>query len=193
MKIDTMRIKLKKMLSEERWRHSINTSQIAYDLASKYGADPNKAEIAGLLHDCAKDIEFNELIKIVEKNKIQVDDIIKKIPKLFHPLVGEFIAKKEFNIQDSNILRAIKLHSTGADKMSTLDKIIYLSDKIEPLRNMEGIEKARKMANKNLDKAVLMVLDKGLLYLIRRGLLIYPITIEARNNILNKVVMLDVW
>jgi len=72
--------------------------------------------------------------------------------------------------------------------MSLLDKIIYLSDKIEPLRNNEGVEEVRKMVWKDLNRAVLMVLDKGLIYLISKGSLINPISIEARNNILSKVV-----
>jgi len=74
--------------------------------------------------------------------------------------------------------------------MSLLDKIIYLSDKIEPLRNMNGVEEVRKMAEINLDKAVLMALNIGLLYLISKDLLIHPISIEARNNILSKVVFI---
>lgn len=193
MEISLMRIKLKKMLSKKRWEHSINTSQVAYDLALRYGVDPAKAEVAGLLHDCAKDIEINELKSIVKENKLKIDDVIKKIPKLLHPLVGTIIAEREFNIQDADILQAIKSHSTGIVKMTTLDKIIYLSDKIEPLRYIEGVEEARKIVKKkDLDRAVLIMLDKGLLSLIKRGLLIHPVTIAVRNNILNKVNMLYV-
>jgi len=162
------------MLSEERLEHSVNTSKIARKLAMKYDYDADKAEIAGLLHDCAKDLDYKTLEKVVLEYNIELDEIIRKIPKLLHPLVGAVIAKKEFNIQDAIILKAIKAHSTGAAQMSLLDKIIYLSDKIEPLRNMNGV--------------VLMALDMGLLYLISKDLLIHPISIEARNNILGKVV-----
>ncbi|MEA1940549.1 MAG: bis(5'-nucleosyl)-tetraphosphatase (symmetrical) YqeK [Candidatus Caldatribacteriota bacterium] len=192
MKIRLMRIKLKKMLSKKRWEHSINTSQVAYDLALRYGVDPVKAEVAGLLHDCAKDMETDELKSILKKNKLKIDAVIKTIPKLLHPLVGAIIAKREFNIKDVDILQAIRSHSTGMVKMTTLDKIIYLSDKIEPLRRIEGVEEARKMVKKDLDKAVLIMLDKGLISLIKRDLLIHPTTIAARNNILNKVGMTDV-
>src|SRR5665648_206688 len=176
--IDLIKISLKEMLGEERLEHSVNTSKIARKLAIKYDYDADKAEVAGLLHDCAKDLEYN----------IELDEIIRKIPKLLHPLAGAAIAKKEFNIQDPVILKAIKAHSTGAAQMSLLDKIIYLSDKIEPLRNMNGVEEVRKMAEINLDRAVLMALDMGLLYLISKNLLIHPVSIEARNNILSKVV-----
>jgi len=176
------------MLGEERLEHSVNTSKIARKLAIKYNYDADRAEVAGLLHDCAKDLDYNSLEKMVLKYSIELDKIIQKIPKLLHPLVGASIAKKEFNIQDPVILKAIKAHSTGAVQMSLLDKIIYLSDKIEPLRNMNGVEEVRKMAEKNLDRAVLMALDKGLIYLINKGSLIHPISIEARNNILSKVV-----
>jgi len=186
--LDLIKISLKKILGEERLEHSVNTSKVARKLAIKYDCDADKAEVAGLLHDCAKDLDYKTLEKMVFEYNIELDEIIRKIPKLLHPLVGAVIAKKEFNIQDAVILKAIKAHSTGAAQMSLLDKIIYLSDKIEPLRNMNGVEEVRKMAEINLDKAVLMALDMGLLYLISKDLLIHPISIEARNNILSKVV-----
>ncbi len=188
MDLDLIKISLKKILGEERLEHSVNTSKVARKLAIKYDCDADKAEVAGLLHDCAKDLDYKTLEKMVFEYNIELDEIIRKIPKLLHPLVGAVIAKKEFNIQDPVILKAIKAHSTGAAQMSLLDKIIYLSDKIEPLRNMNGVEEVRKMAEINLDKAVLMALDMGLLYLISKDLLIHPISIEARNNILSKVV-----
>lgn len=188
MDIDLITLRLKEMLGEERLEHSVNTSKVARRLAIKYNYNADKAEVSGLLHDCAKDLDCKSLEKMVLKYSIELDEIIQKIPKLLHPLVGAAIAKKEFNIQDPVILKAIKAHSTGAAQMSLLDKIIYLSDKIEPLRNMNGVEEVRKMAEKDLDGAVLMALDKGLIYLISKGSLIHPISIEARNNILNKVV-----
>lgn len=190
MDIDSMKLKLKGMLGEKRLEHSINTSKIARRIAIKYDYDADKAEIAGLLHDCAKDLEYKTLQKIIKENNIEVDEIMQKIPKLLHPLVGAVIAKKEFNVQDPIILEAIKIHSTGAAQMSLLDKIIYLSDKIEPSRNMKGVEETRKMAEIDLNRATLMALDQGLIYLISNNLLIHPISIEARNNMLSKAVFI---
>jgi len=177
-------------MSEERLEHSINTSKMARKLAIKYNYNADKAEVAGLLHDCAKDLDYEKLKKTIRECNIKMDKFTAKIPKLLHPLAGAAIAKKEFNIQDPVILKAIKVHSTGAARMSLLDKIIYLSDKIEPLRNVSGVEKLRKMAEKDLDRSVLIIIDKGLLYLINKGSLIHPISIEARNNILSKVVFI---
>ncbi len=188
MDIDLIKLRLKEIMSKERFEHSVNVSRIARELALKYDCNVTKAEIAGLLHDCAKDLDYKTLEKMVFEYNIKTDEIIQKIPKLLHPLVGAAIAEKEFNIQDPAILKAIKAHSTGAAQMSLLDKITYLSDKIEPLRNNEGVEEVRKMVWKDLNRAVLMVLDKGLIYLISKGSLIHPISIEARNNILSKVV-----
>jgi len=188
--INLITLRLKEMMGEERLEHSVNTSKVARRLAIKYNYSADKAEVAGLLHDCAKDLDYKSLEKMVLKYSIELDEIIQKIPKLLHPLVGAAIAKKEFNIQDPVILKAIKTHSTGAAQMSLLDKIIYLSDKIEPLRSMNGVgvEEVRKMAEEDLDRAVLTALDKGLLYLISKGSLIHPISIETRNNILSKVI-----
>ncbi len=179
------------MVSKERFEHSINVAQVAQRLALKYGGDITKAEVAGLLHDCAKDLDYSTQKKMLIKYNIKIDKFSQKIPKLLHPLIGAAIAEKEFNIKDPIILKAIRVHSTGAPRMSLLDKIIYLSDKIEPLRNNDGIEEVRKIAEFSLDKAVLKVMDSGLLHLIRRGLLIHPATIGARNNVLAKVALLD--
>ena len=186
--IDLMKLKLKEIFGEKRLEHSVNTSEIARKLAIKYDYDADKAEIAGLLHDCAKDLDYKTLEKIILEYNIELDEIIQKIPKLLHTLVGVVIAKREFNIQDPVILDAIKRHSTGAAQMSLLDKIIYISDKIEPSRNMNGVEEIRKMVEIDLNRATLMALDQGLIYLISKNLLIHPISIEARNNILSKVV-----
>lgn len=189
MDMELIKVRLREMMSRERFEHSINVSQVARKLALKYNYDDvTKAEVAGLLHDCAKDLDYSTLEKMIVKYNIKTDEIIRKIPKLLHPLVGAAIAEKEFNIQDPAILKAIRSHSTGASQMSLLDKIIYLSDKIEPLRNNDGVEETRKIAEFSLDKAVLKVLDRGLLYLISKGSLIHPVTIEARNDILGKVV-----
>ena len=187
MKIDSMKTKLSKMLNKERLKHSINTSVVARELALKYGCDANKAEIAGLLHDCAKNLNFKTSKMIIKKNNIKVDEIIQIIPKLLHPLVGAVVAEKEFDITDPIILQAIRVHSTGAADMSNLDKIIYLSDKIEPLRDIKGAIEARKVMWQDLDQALLIILNSSLLYLISDNLLIHPFSIEARNNILSKV------
>jgi len=187
MKIDSMKTKLGKMLNKERLKHSINTSVLARKLALKYGCNANKAEIAGLLHDCAKNLDFKTLKMIIKKNNIKVDKIIQRIPKLLHPLVGAVIAEKEFDITDPTILQSIRVHSTGAADMSELDKIIYLSDKIEPLRDIKGAIEARRVMWKDLDKAVLIILNSSLLYLISENLLIHTFSVEARNNILSKV------
>ena len=116
------------MLGEERLEHSVNTSKIARKLAIKYNYDAVRAEVAGLLHDCAKDLDCENLKKMVKEHNIKIDKFVAKIPKLLHPLVGAVIAKREFNIQDPVILKAIKAHSTGVAQMSLLDKIIYLSE-----------------------------------------------------------------
>ncbi len=188
MNIELIKKRLIKISSKERFNHALNVAQVAKDLAIKYGEDKYKAEIAGLLHDCAKDLPEDVLREKIKEFQIELDNMMKKIPKLWHPLVGAEIAKQEFKITDASILRAIRIHSTGAAQMSLLDKIIFLSDKIEPLRDNQGVEEVRAIAENSIDKAVLKLLDRGIQYLIKKGLLIHPLTLEARNNMLMRVV-----
>ncbi|GAB4116007.1 MAG: bis(5'-nucleosyl)-tetraphosphatase (symmetrical) YqeK [Candidatus Caldatribacteriota bacterium] len=188
MNIELIKKRLIKISSKERFNHALNVAQVAKDLAIKHGEDSYKAEIAGLLHDCAKDLPEDVLREKIKEFQIELDNMMKKIPKLWHPLVGAEIAKQEFKITDVSILRAIRIHSTGAAQMSMLDKIIFLSDKIEPLRDNQGVEEVRAIAENSLDKAILKLLDRGIEYLIKKGLLIHPLTLEARNNMLMRVV-----
>lgn len=188
METELIKKKLGKMSTPERFKHSLNVAWVARNLALKYGEDTVKAEIAGLLHDCAKDLDNDTLQRMLRDFKIDLDTVMQRIPKLWHPLVGAVIAEREFKVYDPSILKAIRIHSTGAAQMSLLDKIVFLSDKIEPLRNNEGVEEIREIAKDSLDRAVLKVLDRGILYLVKKGLLIHPLTLEARNDMLNKMV-----
>jgi len=189
MDIELIKKRLSQLSTPERFEHAINVARVAQDLAIKYGGDTNRAKIAGLLHDCAKDLDEDTLKEMLSGFKIELDSVMKRIPKLWHPLVGAVIAEREFRINDPSILRAIRIHSTGAAEMSLLDKIVFLSDNIEPLRNNEGVQEIREMAKDDLDRAVLKVLDRGIMYLVKKGLLIHPLTLEARNDMLKRMVL----
>jgi len=182
MDINAIKKKLKESLSEARYIHSINVMEEAVKLAVHYNADAEKARIAGILHDCAKNMGKEEEEKLLKKYGIVTDDIQKRSHALIHSMLGMYIARDEYGIDDEEILNAIYWHTTGRAGMSLLEKIIFIADYIEPGRDFDAAEKIRKHAYEDLDKCVLMCADSTIMYLIERGKLIHPYTLETRND-----------
>lgn len=176
--------RIKEMLTDKRYHHSIGVQKTAIILAKQYGSSIEKASIAGLVHDCAKNTSAEGLLKYAEEFDIILEDLTKWQPELLHGMIGAELAKTEFDIFDEDILNAIRYHTTGRANMTTLDKIIYLADYIEPTRNFSGVQQVREMALSDLDKATLMALEHTINYVIKRGQLLHVDTIHARNYLL---------
>ena len=177
---------LAKRLSPKRLNHSIGVSQTAESLAVRFGCDKEKARIAGLFHDLAREVPMNELLPRAQAFGIVVCDIEYAEPILLHAPLAAKMAQAEFGIDDAEIIQAILLHTTGGLNMTLLDKIIYLADVIEPGRSFKGVDKIREMAYTDLDKALLSALDQSIRHIVKGGGLIHPATIAARNEILRK-------
>lgn len=175
---------LKEKLNEHRYIHSLNVSKTAIKMAKLYNADVDKANIAGLVHDCAKNLSNDELLEICKHNKIEIDSICEKTPQLLHGVAGSIIAKEVMGINDDEILSAIKYHTVGKKNMNLLEKIIYVADYIEPGRDFPGVDELRKATFSNLDDGLLMAFNSTIKYVIERNQLIHMNTIEGRNYIL---------
>ena len=177
--------KLKEKLPPNRFKHSLGVSETAVMLARKYGADPDKARIAGLLHDCARGMTPDDLLQRAETFGIVITDVDRREPVLLHAPVGAFIAKLDYGITDADVLMAITRHTTGGSGMSLLDDMIFLADFIEPGRSFSGVEKLRELAKKDLQEALLAAYDQTLFFLLNRRGLIHLSTVEGRNFLLS--------
>jgi predicted HD superfamily hydrolase involved in NAD metabolism len=158
----------------------------AVKMAKIYGADIDKARTAGLVHDCAKYMSNEEILDIASKNNINVDEVAKANPQLLHGSIASVIARNDMGIYDEEILDAIKYHTTGKKNMNLLEKIIYISDYIEPLRDFPGVEDLRKKALVNLDDALLDAFNNTIEVVISRNQLLHMNTIEGRNYLICK-------
>lgn len=184
--IEEIKEKLKNCLNEERFLHSIGTMEMAMELAQKYGCDVEKAQVAGLLHDCAKCIPKNDL----EKMQNSFEECEKLSEKTWHAPVGVIVAKEEYGIVDEEILSSIRWHTIGKKDMSDFEKIIFLADKIEHrTREEEFREKIEKTLRKtdNLDCAMLKSFKITIKSLLKRKLPICYQTIDVYNDLLKKV------
>lgn len=178
---------LKQNLSEKRFIHSIGVMETAVKLAEQYSADVAAAETAGLLHDCARDIRGTQLYQSCQKYRIKTDFVTKAQPELLHGALGVFVAKEKYEVTDDNILEPIKWHTTGRERMTLLDKIIYIADYIEPGRCFEGVDTVREAVYQDIDRAMLMALDRTIKYVMMREVYIHPDTIKARNGIISDI------
>ena len=160
------REKLKCTLKERRYNHTLGVADTAVELAKKYGCDQEKAEIAGLLHDCAKYMSSEEILKKCKNYGIQFTESEKNNPHLLHAKLGEYYARHDYGVEDEEILSAIHNHTTGKAEMTLLEKIIFTADYIEPGRkDVENLDKIREISFKNLDKAVYLILKNTIKYL----------------------------
>jgi predicted HD superfamily hydrolase involved in NAD metabolism len=184
---EEMMKKLKSSLTEKRYNHSLNVMDTCVELAKMHDIDTEKAAIAGLLHDCAKDIKGESALRLCSELGIEPDDIERVQPVLLHGILGKNLAQMAYGIYDEVILKAIEFHTTGCENMDMMGKIVYIADWIEPARNFPGINKLRKLAFRDIERAVSLSLDMSLKDIIRKGKLIHPNTIKARNYQLSTV------
>lgn len=177
---------LKDNLKEKRFVHSINVSKTAEKLALKYKVDVDKARLAGLVHDAAKNMNPCDLLNAAKMNNLEIDYVLEKCPDLLHGMVAAIIAKREMGIEDEDILNAVAYHTIGRVNMSTLEKIIYLADFIEPQRDFEGVESLREEAYIDLNSAVIKAIESSIFYVIKNGGLLHINSIEARNFLISE-------
>ncbi len=157
-KYDECRKMLKDSISNRRYLHSIGVSNTSACLAMKYGCDLYSALIAGLLHDCAKGLKENDLIKKCEEAGIKITDVEYANPELLHAKAGSVVAKEKYGISDNGILGAIRCHTTGRPEMTLLEKIVFVADYIEPNRtNLPMLEDVRKLAFDDIDRSVCLL------------------------------------
>lgn len=181
---EQMRLYIKENLSEGRYNHSLGVRDTAEKLAKMYSGNIESSRIAGLIHDCAKEMDKKEILDICTKAGMDIDYVLRANPKLLHGAAGAIIARDIMGVQDKEILNAIKYHTTGKKDMNLIEKIIYLADYIEPNRNFQGVDELREATSINLDEALLLSFDKTIEIVIKRGDLIYEKTVEARNYII---------
>ncbi|HIY53424.1 MAG TPA: bis(5'-nucleosyl)-tetraphosphatase (symmetrical) YqeK [Candidatus Agathobaculum merdavium] len=166
-----------------RYEHTLGCERAARKLAERFGGDPEKAGVAALLHDITKHLSPQEQLNLCEKYGIIPCTVEKSEPKMLHGKTAAAIAREEYGMPEE-ICDAIACHTTGRRGMTLLDKILYLADYIEDTRDFSGVEKARKLARQDIDRALLYCYDQTLTDLVERGKLIHSDTVAAYNDMI---------
>lgn len=168
---------LRKELKESRYLHTIGVTYTAAALAMAYGAELEQAELAGLLHDCAKNLPNQESKALILEHGLQISEFEEKNPALLHAKAGYILAKTKYGVKDEEIRHAILVHTTGCPAMNLLDKILFIADYIEPGRDkQEHLPELRKEAFGDLDACLLHILEDTVSYLRKSGKVLDPMT-----------------
>ena len=186
MDINYLKSLIKPRMGEYRYVHSVNVSKKAVELAKIYSCDEEKAMIAGMLHDITKETPAKEQLKIIAEGGIILDDVEKSSSKLWHPISGSVYIRDAVGITDSDIINAVRFHTTGRAGMSLLEKIIFVADFTGDERNYDGVDIMREKSMRSLEEAMLYGLQFTIKDLSKRMMTIHPNALACYNELLLK-------
>lgn len=177
---------MRRRLSPARFAHVCAVRASARDLALKYGCVPDEAELAGLLHDYARELPDSELLRLGAARGLISNPIERRAPVLLHGPVGAYLVQEELEIFNPRVLEAITLHTLGGPDMGLLAKVIYLADLIADGRNFPDLDSLRRMVWDDLDRALLFGFACSIRYCLEKGYLLHPRTLAAWNYYLRE-------
>ena len=173
----------KKRLSAKRYQHTLNVRRMAVKLAKRWGADPEKAALAALLHDTAKELPREEMLQILNDNAIMAENAQNRPSPVWHGICAAILAQTQWGVEDEEVLSAIRCHTTGKPGMSLLDKIIYMADMTSAERDYPGVEALRAEEMENLDLALCHALERSVTFVKQKGGPLDPVTVAALEDI----------
>lgn len=182
--INKIKEDLMETISKDRYEHTLRVVKTCQELSETYGADIEKVKVAALLHDSAKINGSKDIVEVAKKFNLLDDEIYLYNKALIHGPLAAKLAKEKYNIEDEEILDAIKYHTTGRKAMGLVEKIVFMGDFIEPNRSFDGINEIRRVSFIDLDRGLLLALNSNLEFLLKEGKLISKDTIEARNYLM---------
>ena len=177
---------LRSRLTEKRYIHSLAVADEAKRLATQYGADKEKAYLAGLLHDITKTATCEEQLLFMKQFGIMLDDITKNSEKLWHAVTGAAYIEKELGINDKEIISAVRYHTTAKSNMTKFEKILYLADFTSADRDYSDVDVMRRLVDVSMTDAMEYALSYTINELVEKRSQIHPDTLNAYNEIMKR-------
>lgn len=178
---------LKARLSKKRFAHSVNVARAAFALAERWEADPQRAYLAGLLHDCCKELPFSEQEELMRQGPFAVSEIEWLCKPVWHGAAAASYMHTELGIEDMEVLSAARWHTVAHAGMTRLEEIVYMADLISADRTYHDVERFRKMAQNDLEKAMLCALEYAIGSVMKKETPLPVTTVEAYNFYLEKM------
>lgn len=178
---------VKGRLSEKRYQHTLNVKKMAVKLARRYGVQEEKAALAALLHDAAKEIPKEEMKALMAQYPQYAEGGESRPVPVWHGVCAAILARTEWGVTDEAVLSAIACHTAGKPGMTKLDKVVYLADMTSKERDWPGVNKLRKLEMKDLDAAMLAALQQTNDFVLSQGKPLDPMSKAAYDDILVQV------
>jgi len=155
-------------------------------LARLHGVDEERAVLAAWTHDIVRATDPEELLRLAHELGLNPNEVEEAAPVLLHGPVAARLLASRYGVEDEEVLAVARWHSTGQAGMSTLEKVLFLADKVEPGKaaGRADLEEVRRLAETDLDGAVLRYLDLQLVEAVGQGWPLHPDTVAARNELL---------
>lgn len=167
--VEQVKLRLERMLSADRLAHSYGVADEAVRLAERYGADPEKAYYAGLCHDVCKNMPPEEQLQWIKRSGIILDNAFFHEPPIWHGFAAAQYIREEMDVQEEEILQAVRYHTTGRAGMHLLEKIVFVADLTEPGRAYPDVDTVRTLADRSLEQAIGYILRYTLGKLLVNG------------------------
>ncbi|MFN8577425.1 MAG: bis(5'-nucleosyl)-tetraphosphatase (symmetrical) YqeK [Candidatus Sericytochromatia bacterium] len=187
MHIEQIELKLKDMLPEDIFENALKVRDLCYNLARYHDCDPDRLAVAGILHECGKIYNSDELISKAEDFDIPITEMVLTSPiEILHGIIGSNLAKEIFAVEDNEILTSIKHHNYGANEMTIFTKILFVASKIYKFdsKYINEVNEIKEVATKDIDKSVMMTFDLLLKGFIEEGKLINNQIVNSRNKMI---------
>lgn len=181
MALDQLKVELSTRMPVARYEHVLRVTETAQSLAAIYDVSVKAAEQSALFHDIAKFMDKEALRSILVEENLD-ERLLSFHHELWHGPVGAIIARREFGVEDEDVLQAIRYHTTGRAGMSTLEKVIYVADMIEPGRDFPGVEKLRELANEDIHTAMGACIHQSVQFLVSKKIPVFPDSIDCYNE-----------
>lgn len=175
---------LREKLDDYRFDHSIAVAKRAVELANLYGADTEKAYVAGLLHDIQKNLSREEQLQFLNSSAIMLTDVEKASPKVWHAISGAEYISSKLKIEDTDIINAVRYHTTGRAGMSLLERIVYIADFTSLDRKYPDVEVLRDIVKRDLDAGLVYALRHTIISLSKETKPIHEDTLCAYNELI---------
>lgn len=173
----------RRRMSDKRYQHTLNVKKMAVKLAKHYGADPDQAALAALLHDTAKEMPIAEMLALMRRYPELAGDAENRPTPVWHGVCAAILARTEWGVTDEAVLSAVACHTTGKPGMSLLDKILFLADMTCAERDWDGVKELRALELEDIDRAMLAGLDQSIRFVEQCGRPLELLSVEAYEDI----------
>jgi predicted HD superfamily hydrolase involved in NAD metabolism len=177
---------LRRSLSPERFAHTLAVARLAEALARRWGLDPSRARLAGLLHDCGRSLPVSRMSSYARRRRLKVPGlpgILRHNPLLLHAYISADLALRRFSVQDPLVLNAIRSHTLGARRMSPLDRLLYIADSASEDRGHAEATAIRARAFQDLDEAFRAAVHNKIRYALSSGSWLHPLAVSLWNSL----------